>query len=424
MKDKITKFFNKVSPGLNKLGNNIYLQTIMGAMMTLLGPIILGSFAVLGAVYAAKYNLTAIANLLGVVNTLTIGSMALYLAFLMAKFLANSMLNDDDGTAAGIISLMSFLIMTPLGKIVSKSGSVEAIPTTWLSSQGVFSAIIIGLLVGRGYVYIKRHGWTIKMPEGVPPMVSQAFASLIPSIVIGVIAAIISFIFTLTSWNSFHQMIFNLIQTPLSNIGGSVWAMIAVTLLMQILWFFGIHGTNVILPLVTPIWLSLDMQNLAAFKAGKEVPNMFGLAFFNVVTWGGTALGLVLLMLFVSKSKRYKEMGRLAIIPSLFGITEPVIFGTPLVLNFDFLVPFVTNNTIAIIIAMISTKLGIVAPFSGHRLYSDYRWGCMLLLVDIFQLFSYSYLFNWYYRHYYGSLGSREQIERHLLKKTKQNNTN
>ncbi|EJF01624.1 PTS sugar transporter subunit IIC [Liquorilactobacillus mali] len=367
MKDKITKFFNKVSPGLNKLGNNIYLQTIMGAMMTLLGPIILGSFAVLGAVYAAKYNLTAIANLLGVVNTLTIGSMALYLAFLMAKFLANSMLNDDDGTAAGIISLMSFLIMTPLGKIVSKSGSVEAIPTTWLSSQGVFSAIIIGLLVGRGYVYIKRHGWTIKMPEGVPPMVSQAFASLIPSIVIGVIAAIISFIFTLTSWNSFHQMIFNLIQTPLSNIGGSVWAMIAVTLLMQILWFFGIHGTNVILPLVTPIWLSLDMQNLAAFKAGKEVPNMFGLAFFNVVTWGGTALGLVLLMLFVSKSKRYKEMGRLAIIPSLFGITEPVIFGTPLVLNFDFLVPFVTNNTIAIIIAMISTKLGIVAPFSGAQ---------------------------------------------------------
>ncbi|KRN09107.1 pts family oligomeric beta-glucoside porter component iic [Liquorilactobacillus mali KCTC 3596 = DSM 20444] len=339
----------------------------MGAMMTLLGPIILGSFAVLGAVYAAKYNLTAIANLLGVVNTLTIGSMALYLAFLMAKFLANSMLNDDDGTAAGIISLMSFLIMTPLGKIVSKSGSVEAIPTTWLSSQGVFSAIIIGLLVGRGYVYIKRHGWTIKMPEGVPPMVSQAFASLIPSIVIGVIAAIISFIFTLTSWNSFHQMIFNLIQTPLSNIGGSVWAMIAVTLLMQILWFFGIHGTNVILPLVTPIWLSLDMQNLAAFKAGKEVPNMFGLAFFNVVTWGGTALGLVLLMLFVSKSKRYKEMGRLAIIPSLFGITEPVIFGTPLVLNFDFLVPFVTNNTIAIIIAMISTKLGIVAPFSGAQ---------------------------------------------------------
>lgn len=367
MKKKIADFFEKVSPTLNKIGNNVYLQTIMGAMMALLGPIILGSFAVLGAVYAAKYHLTALANLLNTVNTLTMGAMALYLSFLMAKFLAKNKLKNDDGTAAGIISLMSFLIMTPLGTIKSGKTVITAIPTTWLSSQGVFSAMIIGLIVGRAYVYTKVHGWTIKMPQGVPPMVSQSFASLIPAILIGLIASVISFGFSLTSWESFHQWCFSIIQTPLSNIGGSIWAMIAITLLMQILWFFGIHSTNVLLPLVTPIWLSLDMQNLAVFKAGKVVPHMFGLAFFNVVTWGGTALGLVILMLFISKSKRYKELGKVAIIPALFGITEPVIFGTPLVLNFDFIVPFITNNTISIIIAMLATKLGIIAPFSGAQ---------------------------------------------------------
>lgn len=365
MKEKISAFFEKISPTLNRIGNNVYLQTIMGAMMALLGPIILGSFATLGAVYATQYKLTAIATLLATVSTLTIGSMALYLSFLMAKYLVQNKLKDDDGTAAGIISLMSFLIMTPLGSIKLGSNVVSAIPTTWLSSQGVFSAMIVGLLVGRAYAYIKEHGWTIKMPQGVPPMVSQAFASLIPAILIGIVAGIISFGFSLTSWKSFHEMVFSLIQTPLSNIGGSIWAMIAVTLLMQILWFFGIHGTNVLLPLVTPIWLALDMQNLAAFKAGKAVPNMFGLAFFNVVTWGGTALGLVLLMLFVSKSKRYKELGKIAIVPAIFGITEPTIFGTPLVLNFDFIFPFITNNTIAIIVGMLATKLGIVARFTG-----------------------------------------------------------
>ncbi len=142
--------------------------------------------------------------------------------------------------------------------------------------------------------------------------------------------------------------------------------MIAVSLIMQILWFFGIHGTNVVLPLVTPIWLSMDMENLAAIKAGHAAPNIIGLAFFNVDTWSGLALGLVFLML-IAKSKRYKELGRLAIVPALFGVTEPVIFGTPLVLNFDLAVPFITNNTIALIIAYVATNIGLVGRFSGAQ---------------------------------------------------------
>lgn len=120
------------------------------------------------------------------------------------------------------------------------------------------------------------------------------------------------------------------------------------------------------LPLVTPIWLSMDMENLSAVAKGQTPPNIIGLAFFNVITWSGLALGLVILMLF-AKSKQYKELGRLAIIPAAFGITEPVIFGTPLVLNFDLVFPFITNNTIALIIAYLLTKAGIVARFIGAQ---------------------------------------------------------
>ncbi|WP_128522428.1 PTS transporter subunit EIIC [Lacticaseibacillus paracasei] len=92
--------------------------------------------------------------------------------------------------------------------------------------------------------------------------------------------------------------------------------------------------------------------------------HIIGLAFFNIITWSGTALGLVLLML-IAKSKRYRDLGRLAVVPALFGVTEPVIFGTPLVLNFDFAVPFITNNTIVLIISYIVTKIGLVARFTG-----------------------------------------------------------
>jgi len=364
MKNKMSGFFEKISPVLDKIGTNKYLQTITGAMMATFGPVILGSFATLLAVLAASQKWTQVQAVASNIGNVTINMLAVYIVFLVAKHLVTQFIPSDDGTSAGIIALMSFFILTPLGQIKDGKNLITAIPTTWLSAQGVFSALIVGMLVGRMYVYIKQHGWTIKMPAGVPPMVSGAFASLIPGVVIGVIAGLISFFFMSTSWGSVHQMVYSIIQVPLRGLGGSIGAMVTVSLVMQVLWFFGIHGTSVVLPLVTPIWLAMDIENLNAIQAGHAAPNVLGLAFFNIITWGGTALGLVLLML-IAKSKRYRELGRLAVVPALFGITEPVIFGTPLVLNFDLAVPFITNNTIVLLLSYFATKIGLVANFTG-----------------------------------------------------------
>lgn len=161
-----------------------------------------------------------------------------------------------------------------------------------------------------------------------------------------------------------HQFVFSIIQEPLKGIGGSIGAVIILSLLQQILWFFGIHGTNVIMPIATPLWMAMDMENLAAIQAGLTPPNIVGLAFFNIITWSGLGLGLVILML-RAKSKQYREVGKIALVPSLFGITEPLIFGAPLVLNFDLAIPFITNNTIALILSYVLTKIGIVAKFTG-----------------------------------------------------------
>ncbi len=226
MKEKIKAFFGRISPILDKIGTNKYLQSIMGAMMAILGPIILGSFATLIGVWAGNEKWKNVQTIAGNVGNVTINLAALYVVFLVAKYLVKNFLKNDDGTSAGVISLMCFLIMTPLGQIKGqiKKGKnmIPVIPTTWLSSQGLFSAIIIGMLVGRFYVYIKQRGWTIKMPAGVPSMVSDAFASLIPALIMGIIAAIISYGFMLTSWGSFHQMVYSIIQVPLRHLGGSI----------------------------------------------------------------------------------------------------------------------------------------------------------------------------------------------------------
>src|SRR5690625_2438303 len=143
--------------------------------------------------------------------------------------------------------------------------------------------------------------------------------------------------------------------------------MALVIAFQQVLWFFGIHGTNVIAPIVDPVWLSLNAENLAAYQTGGALPHIVNNSFRNIVCWGGSALGLVLLMLFVGKSQRYKELGKIAVVPALFGITEPVIFGAPLVLNFKLAIPFIFNNSINLLIAYFLTTIGLVERVSGAQ---------------------------------------------------------
>lgn len=365
MKEKITNLFDKLNPWFAKLGANPYLQAISGAMMATLGPLFIGSmsvlFVVLMGMVPALAKLDKLTALLSKVNTMTLGALAIYIAILIAYHLVVKLDENEDPISASIISLISFLIITPLGKMADDS---MGIPTNWLGAQGVFSALIVGIVSARLYLAIKHRGWTIKMPAGVPPMVTKTFEALIPTILIGILFAIVDLLFSMTSFGSMHQFVYTIIQEPLKGIGGSIAAMILLSLLQQVLWFFGIHGTNVILPLVTPLWLAMDLENLNAVQAGLTPPNIVGLAFFNIITWSGLGLGLVLLML-RAKSKQYRQVGKISIVPAMFGITEPVIFGTPLVLNFDLAVPFITNNAIALTLAYVLTKLGIVAKFIG-----------------------------------------------------------
>ena len=368
IQNSMTSFFSRISPVIGKIGENKYLQTISGTMMSTLGPIMVGSVAVLLLAFpieGVKNGMTAMGLMpvFAAVNSVTIGALALYVVFLMSRNLVNKMIPQEDGTVSGALALMCFLIVTPLDKTAE---GVTAIPATWLGAQGVFSAMVIGLVVGRVYVLFRQKDWSIKMPDSVPPMVTKTFDSLFPCFAVGILAIAVNRIFSSTSFGSMHQFIYTIIQVPLQGLGGSLPATLLTSLLMQILWFFGIHGTNVIAPIVQPIRLALDTENMTALAAGLSLPNIVGNGFFSIICWGGSALGLVLLML-VSKSKQYRQLGRVAIVPALFGITEPVIFGTPLVFNFKFLIPFVTNNTINLCIAYVLTNMGIVARCSGAQ---------------------------------------------------------
>lgn len=258
-------FGDKVRKGVAAFSNNKYIKAVSDSMMSLIGIMILGSFAVIFQAFPIKsvadfFNGIGIAPFFGAIYRLTIGAISIYLVFLIAKNIASKFNLESDSSTVGLVAIMSFLIFTPLGAIVSKTSSTMAIPLTWIGTSGMFSAILIGLLVGRIYVFIKEKNWTIKMPAGVPPMVGKSFEALIPTVVIGTLAALCAYLFSLTSFGNLHQMIYTLIQTPLTGIGGSMVAVVLIIAFQQLLWFFGIHGTNVITPIVGPIWYTQGLR--------------------------------------------------------------------------------------------------------------------------------------------------------------------
>ena len=367
MKEKLELLFEKMTPIINKISTNKFLQGLSGGMMATLPITVVGSFALLLAVVPMGPITTFITDsglkeVFLAVNTFTMGLLGVYMAILIAKNLTQQYLPNDDGITAAVISFLGFMIVTPLG---TTKDQVSAIPTTWLGSQGAFSAIVVATLTVVIYKYCKEHNLTIKIPDGVPPMIANTFTALIPAMTANVFAGIIPFvlvsvlfiairyIFSLTSVGCLHQAVYTLLQIPMQQLGGNIGTVLLVAFLAQVLWFFGIHGQNVLSPFYSPVC-----------SAGKVGPNIVGNAFFNIFYFGGYQIALCILM-FQSKSRQHKEFAKLGIGPSLFGIGEPLNFGMPLILNFKFIFPFLTNGVIGLAIAYIAIATGLVPHLNG-----------------------------------------------------------
>ncbi|WP_202127726.1 PTS transporter subunit EIIC [Clostridium sp. C8-1-8] len=357
----------KVQPAINKISSNRYLKAIMGGMMTAFPATMVGALASLlksfpVAAYQEFITSHGISKLLQLPITFTTNFLAVIFVFCIASSLAENF--DEKGTIPGVLALISFLMLTPTQATKSIMGEAQIIPMDWLGATGIFSAIIVALLTARLYVFVVRRGWTIKMPDSVPPFIKESFASLVPGLIIVPIFIVIAGIFSNTTYGSVHQFIYAFLQTPLQHLGGNIGALIAVAIISQLLWVFGIHGTMVAFSVMMPIWSALDAAQLSAYSSGKPLPNIVGLSFFMVYTFGGTALGLNILML-KAKSQRFKTLGKLAIVPGIFGITEPIIFGTPLILNPVFAIPFIFGNVISLILGYIATVIHIVPAPAG-----------------------------------------------------------
>ncbi|EMF0165209.1 PTS cellobiose transporter subunit IIC [Enterococcus hirae] len=279
-----------------------------------------------------------------------------------------------DAMQAAIISLVSFFIVTPFTTLFTPEGSTEvfevgSLPLRWMGSSGLFLGMVVALVATRMFVALIRTGWTIKMPDGVPPTVVKSFEALIPSFVILTFFMVANWVASLTTYGNLQEILFKFLQTPLLSLGNTLGAMIIAYLFLHFFWFFGINGSSVVGAVFNPVLRALSIENLNAFKDGHEIPNIITGQFQDMfATFGGGGSTLSLIMILVCKSQRVKKLSQLSLVPGIFGINEPIIFGLPIVLNPIILIPFALVPTINIIIAYFCMDLGLVAYTNGIQL--------------------------------------------------------
>jgi len=354
----------KVSPMLNKIQKSKLANGISGGMMVAMPVTLFGAFAALFLnlqipAWKGFIAATGIAYALNVAIMFSTNFLAVVFGVTIAGSYAKQY--KEDGAVPALLALVCFFIVTPF----TTEKGVTTFTMQWLGAPGIFSAIIISIISTRVYIYIKQKGFTIKMPSTVPPVVSNSFSSLIPGFAAITVFLIVAALFAATPFKTMHQFIYNFIQTPLQGVSGNIVTIIILWTFAQVLWFFGIHGTLVIYSVMMPIFTAMDAAQLTAYSAGEALPNITGRAFVSTYTMSASAIGFALLMLFAAKSKQYKTLGKLTAVPSLFGISEPLVFGTPLVFNFKFVIPFVSMNAINLAIAYFLTAIGIVPRVAG-----------------------------------------------------------
>jgi cellobiose PTS system EIIC component len=365
-----SKLQEKIMPVVNKITSNVYLKAISDGLASIMPAIIVGAiFTLLASLPIPAYqnflSSIGIGPLLQLPVTFTTNILAVYSVFFIAYQLSKNF--DCDGGVAGLLALLCFFIVTPVATVDKTS----YISFQWLGATGLFVAIIVGLVVARLYVAIVKKGMIIKMPNGVPPTISKSFAGLIPAFIITPIFIIVSAIFANTPFQSIHGFIYKFLQLPLEGLGGTLGALLIVMLVAHILWLFGIHGMMVTLSIMMPIYMALDMANLQAYNAGEPLPNIIGMAFimtYVLVGGSGTTMGLNLWMSFRGKSKRYKTLGNIALPGGICGINEPIIFGTPVIMNPRLAIPFILTPLISTIVAYFATAIGLVPKLMGAQL--------------------------------------------------------
>lgn len=352
------------------VGGNIYLRSISKGVMPNLPIIIIGSFASLFVglpipFWQSFIQSAGLVTILNMVVAATTNMLGVYFTYGIAKAYAKNLELQAD--LVPILAIVAYLTLSPLADPEASSANFAY---TYLGTKGMIVGIFVAIFTVKIFKAIVDAKIVIKMPEGTPDYVSNSFVSLIPGFVVIIVAMVVRALFGLTPWGNIFDCLYNLLQIPLTAImGNNVIAMCIFQLITQLLWVFGVHP-GFLASLTGPIMFGLDGMNQAAYAAGEPIPSVIGMAFSYAMTVAVVYPAFAVAVALFSKSSQLKTVGKISVAPAFLGISEPLIFGVPVVLNPFVAVPWIITPMLNFVLGYLACSSGLVAKYAGVTVFN------------------------------------------------------
>ncbi|UZD26731.1 lactose-specific PTS transporter subunit EIIC [Lacticaseibacillus paracasei] len=343
--DSFTKRIEKLRPVFEKIAANAYVSAIRDGFIAAM-PIILFSSVFLMIAYVP--NAWGFVWPKGVENNLmlaynySMGLLALFVAGTTAKNLTDTKniklpkTNQINPISVIMASMISFFILAALPLKVGSD-------MTYMGTQGLIAAYLVGLIIPNIYYVCIKNNITIKLPPQVPGNISQTFKDVIPMAASVTVFWAVTIAFKTFTGTNLPKFIIQVLS-PLFKASDSYLGLALIAGAMAFFWFCGVQGPSIVSPAVTPIMIANTAANLQLYQAGEHASHVLAYNTMDfVMNFGGTGSTFVLayLMLIFARSKQLKATGKAAFIPGTFSVNEPVLFGTPIIMNPVFFIPFI-----------------------------------------------------------------------------------
>lgn len=340
-----------------RAGSNPFLKTISEAFNLLMPMVTVGAvFTLLNNLNIQGYQNfiidTGLKPLLALPSRFTIDLVSLYLAFASGCSFLNVKGKAAESIPAGLVSAVCFFIMT-----FSGSGAADS-----LGFQGLFTALVSGIFTGFIWDWLTDRGQRREMGGASSPVGTKFFRGLAPGFAAVALCLAVSGCFLRATGLSLNQWLYGVLREPLGVLSGNLFIYCALMFLSDVFWFFGIHGAQITNPFFIILFMTGGIRNQAALAAGQPVENILTTGLLAYLTLGGagSTAGLAVDMLLFSRSRRYKTLGRMAVLPTLCNINEPILFGVPMILNPLMALPFFVLPQVTIIFTYLAMSAGMV----------------------------------------------------------------
>jgi PTS system lactose-specific IIC component len=343
--NKLIEFIEKGKPFFEKISRNPYLRAIRDGFIAAMPVILFSSIFLLVAfvpnIFGFTWSDEAVAAIMKPYGY-TMGIVAVLVAGTTAKSLTDAFNRQLSKTNQ--INFISTMIALISGFLLLASDGIEGgFANGYMGTKGLLTAFLAAFITVNIYKVCVKNNVTIRMPDEVPPNVSQAFKDVIPYALSIFVLYGIDLVTRQFLGTNVAEAILKLFEPLFTAADGYV----GITIIFgayALFWFVGIHGPSIVEPAIAAITYANIETNFQLLQAGQHADKILtsGTQMF-IVTMGGTGATLVVPFMFMwlTKSKRNKAIGRASVVPTFFGVNEPILFGAPLVLNPVFFVPFI-----------------------------------------------------------------------------------